>query len=1471
MFKLSYILHPRKLLSLLAVLSCLPPLAAQDELTGDLSNRMKFEHIGEESAVSNVIQCIYADTRGFIWMGTGTEGLYRYDGYEFEHYQYIHDDSTSISDNFVTNFLYEDRSGNLWITLFSGEINRYNRDTDDFTRFRQSLVGHSPLSGFVSSITGDQQGNIWIGMYHEEGDELTGGLCLFKEEEERYIAYKNNPADTNTLAEDCISKTYVDRSGSLWIGTCSSGVDRFVPGRNGNAGRFVHYRNISGNPDIPISSTITDITEDRSGTIWIGTEHQGVLRYLEDEDQFRRYAIHADPSSQANLVSILAPDHDGVLWIGTGDGLALYDHKMDTIILHRHDPGDPSSIPMGQIRSIAHSPDGIVWIIILTDEFGFSDGITCFDPESAQFLTFRNDPLDPNSISSNNVNTAIVDQSGILWIGTLDGGINIYNPSKQKFHLLEYNPMKPNGIPRGKIYSVIEDSRGILWIGTVEYGLFRLDRTKGIITNYVHNPSDPRSINNNNILTICEGDSGTLWLGGLGGLNKLDTETMEFRSFAHDPGNQNSIGANHIMSIIRDREGILWMGTLFGGLNRFDPETEQFTSFRRDPDNPKSLDWNDGILSVYEGLDGSMWLSTFEGLYKYIRGIGDNDDQLIHYYHEDDNPNSLSYNTVRMVVEDKSGNLWIATEGGGLNKFDIKTEEFTIYTEDHGLPSNSVQGILIDESGHLWLSSNRGLSRFNPLNGRIENFNLLDGLQSLEFAFGGYYKSPAGEFFFCGEKGLNYFFPEEVKMNSYLPPVVITDFKLFNKSVVAGEDSPLKKSITEIRELDLKHNENFISFEFAALNYTNTSKNQYKYRMLGLDNDTVYIGARRLADFTDLKPGSYTFWVTGSNNDGKWNKEGISLDIVVHPPWWRTNLAYGLYVLTFLLFLIGYIRWQTYRLRKEKENLEIQVRERTRKIEEKDSQILQMDRMKTRFFANISHEFRTPITLILNRIEEMLTSDNPGDRVREKLSVIQRNGKQLLKLVSQLLDISRLDSGKLKIELVENDIIKFLKLICSSFLSLAETNNIHYDIQLPGDEIIAQFDSGKLETIMNNLLSNAFKYTPEGGEIKCIVEVPRVKKGDSRKIIKISVKDSGPGIYKKHLPLIFDRFYQSDEHRHLDGGGTGIGLSFTRELVLMLKGEIEVKSKPGTGACFDVTLPLGTDHLKESEYIILKKTEEKEDYLEKVTDLKESETEIAATVSKQHVNKTIQILIVEDNNELRAYLIEQFETEYKVEEAVNGEDGLKKAIKSIPDLIVSDIMMPQIDGFEFCRRIKTNERTSHIPFIMLTAKADIDSRIEGLETAADDYIIKPFNIQEVKARVKNLITQRQILRNKYATSLDITRKEIAFNSKDVQFMNRIIKIVEEHISDMDFEVSDLQKKSELSHTQLYRKIFALTGLSPSKFIRNIRLESATKLMEQNNQNITEIALNVGFGNLSYFTKCFRERYGITPSDYLRQS
>ena len=726
--------------------------------------------------------------------------------------------------------------------------------------------------------------------------------------------------------------------------------------------------------------------------------------------------------------------------------------------------------------------------------------------------------------------------------------------------------------------------------------------------------------------------------------------------------------------------------------------------------------------------------------------------------------------------------------------------------------------------------------------------------------------------------GLLSFHPDSIRDNPNIPPIVITDFKIFNKSAYSGKDSLLTIPITYAKEIELPYNQNFLSFEFAALDYTNPQKNQYKYRMIGLDKDIIYSGNRYYAEYTNLKPGKYEFWVTGSNNDGVWNKDGTSLKITILPPWWKTELAYSIYFCLFALAVYGIIKWRIYRISREKKILQAKVKERTIQIEsqkqeivaqkkvleEKNKQILEIDRVKSRFFTNVSHEFRTPLSLILAPLEELKETKSPSGKEYKKLNMIQRNARRLLVLINQLLDISKIEDGNMRQKLVKGDVLKKIHAISSGFSSLAETRGINYIIQKPLKKKKTWHDPDKLEKILANLLCNAFKFTSEAGEIKLSAKYLSEGFNGSTDAIKFSVSDTGEGIPAEALDKIFDLFYQADETVKNVMGGTGVGLSLTRDLVSLLHGEIKVESQPGEETTFTVTLPLGIDHLDKSEYI----------FISNKSNLQKVSTEVLVEES-QGMEKDIEIdqdpdlpllLVVEDNRDIRELICEHL-SGYRVTEAIDGSAGLKKAMKTIPDLIITDLMMPRMDGIELCKQLKNEIRTSHIPIIMLTAKADMEDKLEGLETGADDYIPKPFSTKELKVRVDNLIKQRKQLRERYSHEIKLQPRDVAITSMDEKFLERAMGIIEEHMSDENFCVNEFYQEMAMSRSNLYRKLYALTNQNPSEFIRTLRLKRAAKLLEQNFGNVTEVAYQVGFYHLSYFSKCFKEYYGVLPTKY----
>jgi signal transduction histidine kinase/DNA-binding response OmpR family regulator len=706
-----------------------------------------------------------------------------------------------------------------------------------------------------------------------------------------------------------------------------------------------------------------------------------------------------------------------------------------------------------------------------------------------------------------------------------------------------------------------------------------------------------------------------------------------------------------------------------------------------------------------------------------------------------------------------------------------------------------------------------------------------------------------------------YIFSADLPVNQFVPPVYITSL------TVNGRDFslifPETQFVSDLKSIDLTYNQNNLKFEFAALNYTHPEKNKYRYYMEGMDMDTVEANPGSPAEYKQMSPGKYRFWVTGSNSDGLWNKSGISVAIKIHPPYYRSFAAYIFYFFVVAALIAGYIRFRIYSLNTEKLKLEREVKHRTAELEIKNRQLAEIDRIKTHFFTDISHEIRTPLSLIIGPLEALSNGKISHTRMTGLLELMNRNAQRLMKLVDQLLDISRLDARKMMINLSEDDIVKCLKILLYEYLSAAEGKQIRYIVDMPEFEFITWFDRDKIEKIVSNLLSNAFKYTPIYGTIQCTIKIDHEENNRNQALLKIFVTDSGPGISSENLKRIFDRFFRVEGRNESQSHGTGIGLSLTQELTSLLHGEINVSSTPGKGTEFFVSLPLGKTHLSKEEYIIINPVQAGRAEGTFTTHSIRSFSDINSKTPEV----MMKVLIIEDNEDLRSFIRENLADQYQVLGAENGRTGINIAFTMMPDIIVTDIMMPDVTGIVLCAQLKNDERTSHIPIIMLTAKTTMDDKLEGLRSGADDYIIKPFIMDELKARIANLLTIRENLKLKYREFT--TSEQGGKNTKSIDdiFLERTIRIINENISDFDFDVGKLHERMGMSRMHLSRKLRILTGLSPHILIRNIRMQKAAELLVKNAGNITEIAYSVGISNASGFTNAFRDYFGVSPKKY----
>ncbi len=1303
-----------------------------------------------------------------------------------------------------------------------------------------------------------------------------------------------------------------DRTGYLWFGTYN-GIDRY----DGN--RFTSYTHDPGNPNSISSGTVQALCEDKDGNLWIGSS-LGLDKFERATGSFSHVFPHAPASGAyfSSYVLSLCEDTSGVLWIGTADGLMRFDQSSGEIRTFRHDSTDPRSISNNYVHSLLEDSRGSVWV-------GTGNGLDKLDRKTGRFIHYWQDPKHGagtiriewnNSIEyslSSEINSLYEDHSGMIWLCTNGEGLIEVDPksgASTSFKHDDRDPQSLHSLTSDNIESVCQDHDGVYWVGTKSNGLITFNSQTYSFTHYYHDEDDPGSLSINLILAIVCERSGTVWITTFNGVDKINRKTRPFKQYndvEHSWDRSFGTGA----SVITGGDGKLWVQMDNGKTLQFDPGTEtfapQFNSYRTgrsyiaedDSGNifmksseggiylktrngratrityPSGEEFHQQVYCIYApSSNDTAWVGTLEGgvfsIDKRTKTIsliqststsikcvlrdsfgllwaGTKDAGLIEYdpsqrtsvvFRSDANdPRSISGNSITTIYEDKKKDVWFGTDVG-LNRYIRATRSFVHFTENEGLPSNLIFSIEGDSHGNLWFSTDNGITKFKPESGQITNYDRSYGFTSNRFYYTGC-ETRNGEIYFGGPGGLTRFQPDSIQDNPYIPPIVITSVRVFDKAVPFGA------------RIQLPYSKNFLSFEFATLSFVSPERNQYAYTMEGVDKDWVYSGSRIYASYPNLPPGEYVFRVRGSNNDGIWNQAGTSIAIRIFPPWWRTTWAYLSYGLILMITLYGIRRYELKRI-----ELKETVRMNVAILKERDA----TDEMKSRFFANISHEFRTPLTLILGPADN-IASTSSDEKVIRDAGIIRRNAKRLLHLVNQLLDLSKLEAGRTRIQASRGNLVAFVRGLVASFESFSEAKNISLELSSERESIEMYFDKDKMTKILSNILSNALKFTPSTGTI-------HVSVGESDNLIELKVRDTGIGIPENEIPKVFDRFYQVDSSVTKEHEGTGIGLALTKELVELLHGKITIKSEPGLWTEVTLIFPLGRAHLNEED-----------------VGMDENDDNPSASILEEHippegntkdvfVEETTPakeewqiILVVEDNHDMKGYIRGVLEKNYLIEEADDGEEGIRKAVEIIPDMIISDMMMPKLNGSELVKTLKNDERTSHVPIIILTAKAGQESKLEGLGIGADDYLTKPFDPKELQVRVKNLIALRRKLQQRFATIAysEPAKGRRKISSIDEKFMTTLKEVIERHLSEEGFGMEDLGKEVGMSRMQIHRKMKALTGRSAGRYIRRYRLERARAILRERNENISEVAYALGFASPAYFTRCFREEFGYPPS------
>ena len=1322
------------------------------------------------------------------------------------------------------------------------------------TTFKKINQATGLSNGRVTSIVKEKDGFIWIG--------TKNGLNRYDGLQVKVYNKKNS-----NLGSNDISDLFIDSKNRLWITTLGGGVNYYNPLND----TFKIFKNIPNDSNSLLSNHVNTVIEDSKGRIWLGTE-KGLCKFDTSKNQFISYTDQptTNQSKNSNSITCIYEDKNGDLWVGTfGNGLFLFDvaeEKFNQII--------PKETQISDfINAISElNPDKIL--------IGTSgSGLLLVDITTFKFSNFFKENLSFKQ-NINIVRSIKKDSRDNLWIGTDGNGvfeIEYPNAKNPIIHNYLYNSQLESSLSGNAIYEIMDDNDSNIWIGTAWNGISILDKknTNEILfsdiiglnptpvlsiyknkknlylgldgegltiynqqlnqVKYYNEKSKNISVKGKFIQKITESKNGDIWLGTFAnGLIKFDEKLNTFKQYKHEFENEKSISYDDVRDIIEDENNNLWIATWGGGLNYFKPKTEQFISYRDDVNNKNTVN-NDNLIALEK--DGvNIWIATFGG---GVNLFNTATKKFTYYTHHDSDSTTISGNNIFSLLKDSKGYLWIGTSGEGINRMNLKTKKIERFEKNDNIRYLTITGIIEDNDNNIWFSTKQGIINYSYQTNTFNTFANLSG----EFHINSIFKDDSGLLYFGGINGVIKVNPKTVEIESSQPIVKLTNFKLFNKEIKTEENGILKNNIAFEEEITLKHNQNVLTFEFSALRFPFSNNCEYTIKMENFDEDWRNIGKDRTATYTNLSPGDYTFKVKSKEIGSDWGDNYTSVNIRILKPYWLKWWAFIIYGLVFLglfyLFRKYTIAWE-----RMKANLEFE-----KFTHEKDNELYNL---KQQFFTNISHEIRTPVTLILSSINRLFDKGELLERKQIKAAyTIRKNSNLLLQLVNELLDIRKFETNEITVKVTENELVSYCKEIFLSFSEIATDRNIDYRFVCKKPVINLWFDKNQLEKVIYNLLTNAFKFTKNDGKIKLIIE-------DYDGKVNLIVEDSGVGMTESQKLEIFKRFYQAKNKDTNEESGFGLGLSISKEIVELHKGKITVETEKAKGSSFKVGLLKGKQHFDDAVI----------HHLESVIDDDLPIINNAKHVELKKETEKETILIVEDNVEIQDFLKDILSDNFEILQAFNGAEGLKKATSKFPDLIISDVMMPIMDGIEFAKKIKINPNTSHIPVIILTARTSIKNKMEGFETGADEYITKPFNEELLKTRINNLLNSRKLLREKFRNENMLTPKALAINSTDQIFLEKLYKCIEANLETNNLKAEDISKEIGMSHSVMYKKIKALTGLSYVEFIREYRLAIARQLIEDLGYSVTDACFKVGYSDRKYFSKLFKQKYNKNPSEFL---
>ena len=1391
-------------------------------------NQIRFEQIGINEGLSlSSVRCEFQDKQGFMWFGN-KEGLYQYDGYKFNSYRKIPNNANSLSSNDVKKIV-DDKEGNLWIATWDGGLNAFNIKNNSFKHYTTKAGQNSISSNFLETLYRDANNNIWIGT-------ADAGLNMLNPWSGKFTIFKFDKNNPTSLSDNSVTAIDEDGDQNFWIGT-KNGLNFF----DAKSRTFKRYFHDANNANSLSSNNVMSLYNDGKGNLWIATYNGGINKLNLKTGQFTAYTTKNSKISSDALLS-LTKGPDGNIWIGTDAG-----------------------------------------------------GLDILDPVKGTFQVFKNDYTDPSSISSNTIEAVYNDTKGDVWLGTLNGGICLIKRDIYNFTYYKHG-VEPGSLSNNLVNCIFEDSKKRIWLGTDGGGVDLYNPATHSFTHFNDKNTGPNN-SQKYICSINEDADGNIWFGSWGnGVTIYNSKLNSFKSIKHSPTSTNGLSNNYIFYIFKDSANKMWVGTYGGGVELYDTKNDKFINYQLNDVTHQSAN-SKNILTINEDRDHNILVGT-DGAGLAVLNQNTN---TFTWYNIDTKP-GLSNNSVNSIYPDNKGNIWLGTNDG-LDRLNINANRIQYYYKENGLPNNIITSILPDTHNNLWIGTDFGLAKMDVGNQSFKNFTKSDGLSSNEFKFSKCL-ARSGAMYFGTIAGFDEFFPDSIRTFQYDPPIVFTDFEIFYNHVDPDAQVKGKKildyNISYAKELNLSYTQSVLTFEFASLNFVNRGKKQYYYILEGSDNKWHQLGFKNNLTYTNLDPGTYTLKVRGSDNNGEISKSYAELKINIFPPFWKTWWFESLFIFAFVSLVCLFFFWRVRNIKAHNKELELEVSKRTlelkktneilsatnekikiqnqelelanndisikseeiisqqnqiifqnSKLEDTVKQLEKSNTSKDKFFSILAHDLRNPISAIAGiarSLNEQISRLNKNE-ILKYINTINDSSKSVLDLLINLLEWAKTQNENLKPYLEDVSLYDIISTNQILMEQLMRDKNIFLTVEVSKQHFLYA-DKKMIETIIRNLFSNCIKFTHPYGQIS-------IDSKETDNDIVITFHDTGMGMTEDQINNIINAELPTSSLGSNGEIGSGLGLVIVKEFIEANNGSIAIRSSLNEGTTFIISVPKANVSIPELSTGNVSKTVIYEDvHSEKLFDQKRA---------KLHGKR---VLYVDDNTDMRVYLKLVLTDVFEYIEAQNGQEGMKAAIEFQPEIIITDMLMPVIDGLEFCKKLKENPLTSHIPVILLTSQVDITDQIDCYEAGADSYLTKPLNPKLLFQVIYNLVNSRENTRLKFTNSEEIYPDNYLYNARDKDFMEGIIEYIENNITQQNLDNKKLCETVSMSRTILYAKIKALTGLGVHEFIQSIRVKKGLQLLMIGRLNINQIAYEVGFNNPSYFSKCFTKQFGVPPKEYI---